>query len=540
MENEKYAIEMIDITKSFPGIKANDHINLRLKQGEILSLCGENGAGKSTLMSILFGLIEPDEGYIKKDGQKVHITNPNDATDLHIGMVHQHFKLVENFTVLQNIILGSEPLNKFKKEHLNFIEKTINFLNEKLFKTIDYKTARQEVESIIEKYDLPVDLDAKIEDISVEMQQKTEILKMLYRKNDILIFDEPTAVLTEQEIKGFLQILRNLKKENKSIVFITHKLNEIMEVCDRVAIIRKGAYVDTLEIAKTSKEEISALMVGRQVNLYGNKKVDVKPTKEVLRVENLTIVNKETNKKVVNNVSFNVRKGEIVCVAGIDGNGQQELIYGITGLLKTSSGKITLSGKEIQNLNIRDRNNAGIAHIPEDRHKYGLVLDYSIDQNVVLEDFNKPEFSKFGFIKNFEIQKYSDYIIEEYDVRSSRKGKTITRNMSGGNQQKVIIGREIERNTDLLIAVQPTRGLDVGAIEQIHDFILKQREKEKAILLVSLELDQVFGLSDRILVMFEGEIVGEFKPSEVNKKTLGLYMSGGKKDEVQAIKKESN
>lgn len=533
-----YAIEMLGITKRFGNILANDNITIRLKKGHILALCGENGAGKSTIMSILFGLYEPDSGIIKKDGIEVKISNPNDATKLNIGMVHQHFKLVDTFTVLQNIILGDETLKEYNGE-LNFFKKAFNYLNKNVLKIIDYKKARKEVEKIIEQYDLQVDLDKRIKDISVEMQQKVEIIKMLYRKNDILIFDEPTAVLTEQEIQDFLIVLNNLKKEGKSIIFISHKLNELFEVCDEITVIRKGKYIDTLEVKNTTKEEISSLMVGRKVREFP-KKSDIKPGDEVLRVEHLTIIDPETKKKIVNDVSFNVRKGEIVTLAGIDGNGQQEVIYGITGIKKNNGGSILLNNKDISSFSIREKIKAGLSHIPEDRHKHGLVLDYSIYENSVLDRYYEKEFSKCLFLNQKSIKKYADELIEKYDVRSSGDGNTIVRSMSGGNQQKIIVGREIERDTDLLIAVQPTRGLDIGAIETIHNLLLKQREADKAILLVSLELDQVLSLSDRILVMYEGEIVGEFDPDKVDRATLGLYMSGAKKDKVNAVKENKH
>lgn len=536
---ENYAIEMLGITKRFGNILANDHIDIRLQKGHILALCGENGAGKSTIMSILFGLYTPDEGVIKKEGKVVKITNPNDATSLNIGMVHQHFKLVDTFTVLQNIILGDETLKEFKGDNINFVKKSLNYLNKKIFKIIDYKKAREDINKIINQYDLQVDLDKKIKDISVEMQQKVEIIKMLYRKNDILIFDEPTAVLTEQEIQDFLKVMNNLKKEGKSIIFISHKLNEVFEVSDEITVIRKGQYIDTLKTKETTKEEISALMVGRKLKEFKGKS-KITPKEEVLRVEHLTMIDPFSKKKVVNDVSFNVRKGEIVTLAGIDGNGQQEVIYGITGIKKAHEGTILLDKKDISSYSIREKIKAGISHIPEDRHKHGLILDYSIYENTVLDRYYEKEFSKCLFLNEKNIKKYADELIDKYDVRSSGDGNTIVRSMSGGNQQKIIVGREIERNQDLLIAVQPTRGLDIGAIEGIHNLLLKQREEDKAILLVSLELDQVFALSDRILVMYEGEIVGEFTPDNVNKETLGLYMSGAKKDEVNAIKEGIN
>ncbi len=367
------------------------------------------------------------------------------------------------------------------------------------------------------------------------MQQKVEILKMLYRKNDILIFDEPTAVLTEQEIQEFLTILRNLKNEGKSIIFISHKLNEVFEVSDEITVIRKGKYIDTLETKKTSKEEISALMVGRKVKEF-IKKTDKTPLEEVLRVEHLSMIDPFTKKKIVKDVSFNVRKGEIVTLAGIDGNGQQEIIYGITGIKKINEGLITLDGKDISNCSIREKIKSGISHIPEDRHKYGLILDYSIYENSVLNRYYENLFSKYFFINEKTTKDFGDSLIEKYDIRSSGDGNTVVRSMSGGNQQKIIVGREIERNQDLLIAVQPTRGLDIGAIETIHSLLLEQRENNKAILLVTSELDQVFALSDRILVMYEGKIVGEFSPKGTSKEKLGLYMSGSKKDVVNAIK----
>lgn len=537
MENN-YAIEMLGITKRFGNILANDHIDIRLKKGHILAICGENGAGKSTIMSILFGLYEPDEGVIKVNGQEVKISNPNEATDLKIGMVHQHFKLVDTFTVLQNIILGDETIKEYR-DNPNIFQKAFNYLNKHIFKVIDYKKANEDITKIINQYGLQVDLDKKVRDISVEAAQKVEIIKMLYRQNDILIFDEPTAVLTEQEIKEFLSILRNLKKEGKSIIFVSHKLNEVFQVSDEITVIRKGKYIDTLEAKNTSKEEISSLMVGRKLEKVENK-TKVIPGEEILRVEHLSMIDPISKKQVVNDVSFNVRKGEIVTIAGIDGNGQQELIYGITGIKKIQNGKITLNSEDITSFSIRNKNIAGISHIPEDRHKHGLVLDYSIYENSILDRYYEKQFSRFLFLNHKAIKEYADDLITRYDIRSSGDGNTTTRSMSGGNQQKIIVAREIERNQDLLIAVQPTRGLDVGAIEGIDKLLLKQRENNKAVLLVSLELDQVFDLSDRILVMYEGQIVGEFKPHDVTKEKLGLYMSGAKKDEVCAIKEAGN
>ena len=536
--SDSYAIEMLGITKRFGNILANDNMDIRLKKGHILAICGENGAGKSTIMSILFGLYEPDSGIIKKDGVEVKISNPNDANKLRIGMVHQHFKLVDTFTVLQNIILGDETINQYTGP-LNWFKKCFNWLNKNVLRIIDYKKAREEVNAIIERYGLQVDLDKKVKDISVEMQQKTEIIKMLYRKNDILIFDEPTAVLTEQEIQGFLEILRNLKREGKSIIFISHKLNEVFGVCDEITVIRQGKCVDTLEVKQTTKEAISALMVGRKVSMP-SKKWHGECQGEVLRVEHLTMVDPLTKKTIVNDVSFNVRRGEIVTLAGIDGNGQREVIYGITGISKTQGGTILLNHQDISSFSTREKIKAGLAHIPEDRHKHGLVLDYSVSENAILDRYYEPEFSKFLLLNQRNIKRYVSGLMEKYDIRSSDDESTIVRSMSGGNQQKIIVGREIERDTDLLIAVQPTRGLDIGSIETIHNILLKQREQNKAILLVSLELDQVLSLSDRILVMYEGEIVGEFTPDQANRELLGLYMSGAKRDEVNAIKESEH
>ncbi|MED9994365.1 MAG: ABC transporter ATP-binding protein [Oscillospiraceae bacterium] len=497
---------MLHITKEFPGIKANDDITLQLKKGEIHALLGENGAGKSTLMSVLFGLYQPEAGEIRKNGVKVEINDPNDATALKIGMVHQHFKLVEVFTVLDNIILGAETTK------LGFIQK---------------KEARAKVQALSEKYGLHVDLDAKVEDITVGMQQRVEILKMLYRDNEILIFDEPTAVLTPQEIDELMATMREFAKEGKSILFISHKLNEIMEVSDRVTVLRKGKYVGTVNTSETNKQELSNMMVGRPVQLEVVKD-EAKPTDEVLRVEHFSVPSRVHKRNAVDDVSFSVRKGEIVCVAGIDGNGQSELIYGLTGLDKSSGGKVTLCGEDITHASIAHRGK-NMSHIPEDRHKYGLVLDFTLEQNMVLQRFQEPQFEKAGFINNAAVREYADELIDKFDVRSGQGAVTVARSMSGGNQQKAIIAREIDRDKPLIVAVQPTRGLDVGAIEYIHSQLVSERDKGKAILLVSLELDEVMSLSDRILVMFEGKIVGEFDPKKITVQELGLYMAGAKR-----------
>ena len=509
MSNANYAIEMVNITKKFPGIIANDNVTLQLKQGEIHALLGENGAGKSTLMSVLFGLYQAEEGEIRKNGQVVQINNPNDANALGIGMVHQHFKLVECFSVLDNIILG--------------VEDTKNGI-------LQRDKAREKVMVLSQKYGLHVNPDALIEDISVGMQQRTEILKMLYRDNEILIFDEPTAVLTPQEIEELLQIMRNLAAEGKSILFITHKLNEIVAVADRCSVLRKGKYIGTVDVKDCTKADLSRMMVGRDVE-FAVQKEEAKPAEVVLDVRGLTVPSKVSKKDAVSNVSFQVRGGEIVCIAGIDGNGQTELVYGISGLENPTAGTVKLCGKEITHAPIRKRSLAGMSHIPEDRHKHGLVLDYTLEDNIVLQRYFEPEFTnKFGFLRRKNIRTYAERLIEQYDVRSGQGPITVSRAMSGGNQQKAIIAREIDKDPQLLIAVQPTRGLDVGAIEYIHKQIVAQRDAGKAVLLVSLELDEVMTVSDRILVMYEGEIVGELDPKKTTVEELGLYMAGAKKE----------
>ncbi|EID85499.1 ABC-type transport system, ATPase component [Treponema sp. JC4] len=508
--NENYIIEMLNITKRFPGIIANDNITLQLKKGEIHALLGENGAGKSTLMSVLFGLYQPEEGEIRKNGQKVDIRNPNDATALGIGMVHQHFKLVEVFTVLDNIILGSETCK---------------------YGFIDRKSVREKIINLSQRYGLAVDPDAKIEDITVGMQQRVEILKMLYRDNEILIFDEPTAVLTPQEIKELMQIMKNLAAEGKSILFITHKLNEIMEVSDRCSVLCKGRYIGTVDIANTNKEELSRMMVGRDVQFTVDK-APANPGKTILDIQHLSVASKLHKKLAVNDVSLKVHAGEIVCIAGIDGNGQSEFIQGITGLenfVHNPETKILLDDVDVSKKSIREKSKAGISHVPEDRHKHGLVLDYTLEQNMVLQRYWEPDFQKHQFIKTKEVTAYSQELIDKYDVRSGQGCKTPARAMSGGNQQKAVIARELSHDHKLLIAVQPTRGLDVGAIEFLHKAIIADRDAGKAVLLVSYELEEVLNLSDRILVMYEGEIVGELNPKETTPEELGLYMAGAKR-----------
>ena len=514
----EYAVEMIGITKRFPGIVANDNITLQLKKGEIHALLGENGAGKSTLMSVLFGLYHPEEGEIRKDGKTVEINDPNDANALGIGMVHQHFKLVEIFSVLDNIILGVEPTNS-----AGFLKKT---------------EARRRVVELSEKYGLRIEPDALISDITVGMQQRTEILKMLYRNNEILIFDEPTAVLTPQEIDELMEIMRSLAAEGKSILFISHKLNEIMAVADRCTVLRKGRCIGTVDVKNTTKEELSRMMVGRDVDFVVHKD-EAKPKEIVLSAECVCVESKLHKHLAVKNVSFNVRAGEIVCIAGIDGNGQTELVYGITGLEPLSAGKVQMCGKDITAAPIRKRSRLGMSHIPEDRHKHGLVLDYSLEYNMILQRYFEPQFvSPAGFLKRGAIREYSDELIRQYDVRSGQGSVTVVRSMSGGNQQKAIVARELDKKPKLLVAVQPTRGLDVGAIEFIHKRLVEQRDNGAAVLLISLELDEVMNLSDRILVMYEGEIVGELDPKKTTVEELGLYMAGAKRGAEYGTKHE--
>ncbi len=506
----EYAIEMLHIIKDFPGIRANDDVTIQLKRGEIHALLGENGAGKSTLMSVLFGLYQPDGGEIRKNGKPVTINDPNDANRLGIGMVHQHFKLVHNFTVLENIVMGVETT------HMGMLQ---------------MKEARKKVVALSERYGLMVDPDAKISDITVGMQQRVEILKMLYRDNEILIFDEPTAVLTPQEIDELMKIMRGLAAEGKSILFITHKLNEILEVADRCSVLRKGKYIGTVDIVNTNKDELAEMMVGRKVN-FAVEKAPAKPGEPALTVQNLTVKSRTNSKNVVDNVSFTVRRGEIVCIAGIDGNGQSELVYALSGLVKPDNGKIIMGDKDITNTTIRQRNDMGLSHIPEDRHRHGLVLDYTLGENLVLKSYHHPDFQKNGFIRFDKVREHADKLISEYDIRSGQGAITTSRSMSGGNQQKAIVAREIDLSPDVLLAVQPTRGLDVGAIEYIHKQLVKTRDANKGVLLVSLELDEVLNVSDRILVIYEGRIVAEMDARDATAQELGLYMAGSKREEV--------
>ena len=497
---------MIDIWKEFPGIIANAGITLQVKEGEIHAILGENGAGKSTLMSILFGLYHADRGTIKVRGKEVHIKSPNDAFDLGIGMVHQHFQLVHNFTVAENIIMGKEG---------GFV--------------YDIKKASKKIKEISERYGLSIEPDMVIEDITVGMQQRVEILKMLYRDADILIFDEPTAVLTPQEIDELMQIMKNLAAEGKSIILITHKLDEIKAVADRCTIIRRGKLIGVVDVAKASVEEMAAAMVGRPVS-FKVEKAPCRIGRPILEIENLSVMN---SKKVlgVKNFSLTVNGGEIVGLAGVDGNGQTELVEAITGLRKVDSGTIKFNGRDITNLSIAERNAMGLGHIPEDRQKRGLILSAPLSSNMVIKEFRHRPFSNHGILDYPAIREYSEEIIEKFDVRSGEGVDSLAGKLSGGNQQKAIIGREITSDPDLLIAVQPTRGLDVGAIEYIHKQLVEERDKGKAVLLVSFELDEIFNLSDRIAVISSGKLIDIVDTASTDEHSVGLMMAGIRKGE---------
>lgn len=500
------AIEMRHIVKKFGDFKANDDINLTLHQGEILALLGENGAGKSTLMRILSGLLEPTSGEIFVKGKKVEINSPTKAKELGIGMVHQHFMLMESFTVLENIILGHEPTNGI---------------------TLDIKKAREQILKLSEKYGLAIDPDAQISNITVAQQQRVEILKVLYRGADILIFDEPTAVLTPQEITEFIQIIKNLAKEGKSIILITHKLSEIKAVADQVTIIRRGRDVGTFEVANVDDNRLAELMVGHHVNMKLNKK-SVKLGREILKVENLKVKNNHGS-FAVKKLSLNIHGGEILGLAGIDGNGQDELVEAITGLRHVNGGKVIINGQNMTNKKVRQITEAGVAHIPADRQKYGLILNLPLAENLVLQTYYKQPYSKHGIINHQAIYEHAEELIKKYDIRTT-SAELPASDLSGGNQQKAIIARELDRDSDLIIAFQPTRGLDVGAIEYIHKQLLAERDAGKAVLLVSYELDEIMQLSDRIAVLHDGKISGEVKPEDTNDTELGLLMTGIKKE----------
>ena len=509
--SEEYIIEMRHITKRFPGIVANDNVSIQIKKGEIYALLGENGAGKSTLMSMLFGMYEPDEGEIFVKGEKVRITSPNYATKLNIGMVHQHFKLVSNYTVAENIIMGMEPVKKFLG----------------VFPQVDIKKANRDIRRLSEDYGLEVDPEQVIEKVNVSIRQRVEILKMLYRQAEILIFDEPTAVLTPQEIEFLLQIIRNLRDSGKTIILITHKLEEIKQVADRCAILNRGKIIDVLDVASTSTKRMANLMVGREVS-FNVEKSAPRFGETILKVENVSVHNQD-HFEVVRNVSFEVHRGEIFAIAGVSGNGQVELADAIAGLMKISSGKVFLKGQDITGESIRKRTEAGISYIPEDRQEYGLVLDFSLQDNLALKTYYKEPFSGGnGVLKTSEFEKYADRLIQEYDIRSGQGAATVVRSMSGGNQQKAIVGREIELQSDLMIFVQPTRGLDIGAIENIHKQIIAERDKGKAILLISLELDEIMNCADTIGVIYNGAIEKIAPADTLTTNQVGEFMMGVK------------
>lgn len=503
--NEEYAVQMRGITKVFGSFIALNKVDLDVKKGSIHSILGENGAGKSTLMNVLYGLYQQEAGKIYIHGKEVDMKNPNVALEHGIGMVHQHFKLVENFTVTQNIVLGCEVTRGFG--------------------ILNMKKAREKVEAIVQRYGLEVDPDALIENISVGMQQRVEILKALYRNAQILILDEPTAVLTPQEIQELLGIMEKLSQDGKTIIIITHKLKEIKQSASVCTIIRKGHYIDTVDVCDITKEELAAKMVGHAVKLVIEKEVAV-PKEVIFEVRNLRVKN-EKGLDALKGLSFHVRKGEILGIAGIDGNGQKELVEAITSLVKTEEGKITVDGKEIQNTSPANAISHKVCTIPEDRHKWGLVLDFTVTENAVLETFKAKKFSKRGFLRKKEMKEFTTNLMEEYDIRPRGCEDRYARGLSGGNQQKIIIGREVANNPDVLIAVQPTRGLDVGAIEYVHKVLVEERDKGKGILLISLELDEVMSVSDRIHVIYDGKMVGDFKQGEVDENTLGFYMAGG-------------
>ena len=507
----EYIIEMKNITKRFPGVVANDAVTIQIKRGEVYALLGENGAGKSTLMSMLFGMYEPDEGEICVRGKREYISTPNYATKLNIGMVHQHFKLVSNYTIAENIIMGMEPMKKFWG----------------LVPYVDIKSANKKIAKLSKRYGLEVEPTKKIQDCSVSMQQRVEILKMLYREAEILIFDEPTAVLTPQAIDFLLDIIRGLKEAGKTIILITHKLEEIKRVADRCAILNQGKLVDVLDVATTATKDMANKTVGRQVS-FEREKMPGNFGKEVLVVQNLKVT--DSNKfQVVKDVSFSVRSGEILAIAGVSGNGQVEIADAIIGLLPVAGGKIFLNGEDITDCSVLKRIDSGISYIPEDRQAFGLVLDFTLSENLAFKNYRKEPFSKKGILNDEAFEQFGKKLIQDYDIRSGQGNRTVVRSMSGGNQQKAIIARELEQDSALTIFVQPTRGLDIGAIENIHNQIIEERNKGKAILLISLELDEVMGLADTIAVIYNGEIHKIAEANTVTVEELGEYMMGVKK-----------
>lgn len=501
-------VEMKDIVKMFGDFIANDKINLVVHKGEVHAILGENGAGKSTLMNVLYGLYRPTSGQIYIKGNPVEIESPKKAIDLGIGMVHQHFMLVPPFTVTENIVLGMEPTHGI---------------------TLDMKKAKEEVVALSEKYGMSVDPDAKIEDISVGMQQRVEILKVLFRGADVLILDEPTASLTPQEIQELITIIDNLTKDGKSVILITHKLKEIKACADFCSIIRAGKYIDTVDVKQVNENELASMMVGRNVEFIVEKK-ELKPGDMVLEVKDLHGVDYR-NVEILKGLNLNVRRGEILGIAGIDGNGQTELVEIITGLRKAKSGDILINGESIFNQSPRKVFEKGVSSIPADRQKHGLVLEFSVSDNLILQNFAEEENAKHGFLKKKQIAERAKGLIEKFDIRPRNSDNKPAGHLSGGNQQKVIIAREVTNNKDLLIAVNPTRGLDVGAIEYVHKYIVEQRNKNKAVLLVSFELDEIMSLSDRINVIFDGHITGEVAGKDADENSLGLMMAGGGKHE---------
>ena len=511
----EYIVEMKNITKRFQGITANDRISIQIKKGEIYALLGENGAGKSTLMSMLFGMYEPDEGEIYIRGKKERILSPKYAAQLNIGMVHQHFKLVSDFTITENIILGMEPSKKFLG----------------ILPYVDVKSSNEKIAELSGKYGLEVNPVKRIEEINVSEQQRVEILKMLYREAEILIFDEPTAVLTPQEIEFLLNIIKGLREAGKTIILITHKLEEIKKVADRCAILSQGKLIDVLDVAATSTREMARKMVGREIS-FETEKTKPQYGEEILSVQNLMV--KDNNGfPVVKNASFAIRGGEILAIAGVSGNGQTELADAVAGILPVAGGTIVLNGKEITRMSIRNRIHEGIAYIPEDRQKYGLVLEFQLRENFLLKNYGKEPFSKKGILNPGAFDAFGEELIARYDIRSGQGNKTIVRSMSGGNQQKAVIAREVEQDASLIIFVQPTRGLDIGAMEKIHRQMLEEREKGKAILLISLELDEVMKLADTIAVIYNGEILKVADAQLLSVKQVGEFMMGVTGDEAK-------
>lgn len=501
-------IQMKDIVKKFGDFVANDHINLTVHKGEVHAILGENGAGKSTLMNVLYGLYQPTEGTIAINGKEVVIDGPKKAIEMGIGMVHQHFMLVQPFTVTENIILGMEPMKGVR---------------------VDLKTARQKVIEISERYNMKVDPDAKIEDISVGMQQRVEILKVLYRGAQNLILDEPTASLTPQEIAELIEIIDNLTADGKSVILITHKLKEIKASADYCTIIRQGKYIDTVKVSDVDENSLASMMVGRDVEFKVEKK-EQEAGEVVLDVQNLHAKDYR-DVEILKGLNLSVRKGEIVGLAGVDGNGQSELVEILTGLRKGESGKVLLKGEDVFNKTPKELFDKGITSIPEDRQKHGLVLEFSVAENLILQNFEKEPYAKKGILQKKVITDHASDLIDKFDIRPRGCEERLAGQLSGGNQQKVIIAREVTNDSDLLIAVNPTRGLDVGAIEFVHRYLVEQRNKNKAVLLVSFELDEIMSLSDRIEVIFDGQIAGSVAGKDADENTLGLMMAGGKKNE---------